>query len=725
MNFKKINKSLIGYDEAYQVPFVYDIYTKNMSFLEVARDLKVLGVKNNKFFLKLYDPDLIGVNPFANNLSKEMVARINNECIRNPWYFLREVSRIPDEGGARGPGAGMPFKLNRGNLAAAWCFLNHIPFYLVIPRQTGKTQSCIALSLYAYLFGTTNTMFSYLNKSQDDANNNLERTKAQRDCLPVYMQQRFIIEDGMVKEAKGKDNVKTLKNATNGNTIVCKPSGATIAKAENIGRGNTTALQLYDEVEFTPNIGYIFSAAGPAYVSASLNAKKNNAMYCRMFITTPGNIDSDPVKQIFPIVQQALKFQEKMYDIKDVDLEDYINKMSSVGIVYIQFNYKQVGKDEEWFQMMCRSIGDKIKIKRELLLCRIRGSFDSPFDLEDLDIINNFKRQPIEQILLANFYILDVYEKIDRNIPYIIGIDCATGSAGDNTAITVINPYTFRPIAEFKSPYQGTVDMVKFIRQLITKIPKGILCIENNSIGIAIIELLKETECYNNLYFDADRTIIGDNTEKLDTHGFLERQAMNRRYYGVNTNTKTRSVMMSILMRHVAEYKDRFVTENIIMDLNNLVKNKSGKILAAPGAHDDSIMSYLIGLFVIYHGKQLYRWGLNKVYSPTDEQMVFERKRKVVENTYEENMAELPDDVKEFFNQDSTTKVNYGFDQKTLDRDLMRAIEEAQSLRNRTTSQGVKIKPNDNDEYYQDDRITFSDGMDDAEFEAFLDELND
>ena len=63
--------------------------------------------------------------------------------------------------------------------------------------------------------------------------------------------------------------------------------------------------------------------------------------------------------------------------------------------------------------------------------------------------------------------------------------------------------------------------------------------------------------------------------------------------------------MFAILSRHVNEYKEKFVTKNITRDLSRLVKAPSGKILAGPGFHDDSIMSYLICMYVLYHGNNL------------------------------------------------------------------------------------------------------------------------
>jgi hypothetical protein len=59
----------------------------------------------------------------------------------------------------------------------------------------------------------------------------------------------------------------------------------------------------------------------------------------------------------------------------------------------------------------------------------------------------------------------------------------------------------------------------------------------------------------------------------------------------------------------MAEYKDHFITENITEDISRLVRTKTGRIEAGPGFHDDSIMSYLIGMYVYYHGNNLAMFG--------------------------------------------------------------------------------------------------------------------
>ena len=212
--------------------YTYDIDTRNISFIQTAVDLKKLGIKNNMFFLKLYDRSLKYVDPHDPNLTEDQIVRIINECVVNPWYFLRECSRIPDQGNP----SGVPYQLNRANLASSWCTLQGIDNYLVIPRQIGKTQSTIAMILWAFLFGTTNSEIMFINMQQEKAIENLERLKNQRDLLPKYLQFKLVFDDDG-KPIDATDNVKTLKNASNGNKIVTKASARSVETAEKIGRG--------------------------------------------------------------------------------------------------------------------------------------------------------------------------------------------------------------------------------------------------------------------------------------------------------------------------------------------------------------------------------------------------------------------------------------------------------------------------------------------------------
>ena len=264
----------------------YDFKTKNKSFLELYQDLYRMGIKNNKFFLRLYDTDLQGVDVYSPVLPKETQIKIFIECLINPWYFLREVLRIPVDGLPVEVGGGIPFRANRCNIAGWYLFLNGIDHYESAPRQQGKTQNCVAKFNYAYHFGNMSSTTLFFNKDQDQANMNLYRLKCQRDMFPSWLQMRTVMTD-TGKFDKGIDNTKSIRNPVNGNTIITMGRATSKDSAMKLGRGATAALQYYDEFDFINFQTEIMNAASFAYSTAAKNAALHGALYCRVLSSTP------------------------------------------------------------------------------------------------------------------------------------------------------------------------------------------------------------------------------------------------------------------------------------------------------------------------------------------------------------------------------------------------------------------------------------------------------
>lgn len=110
--------------------------TQNTSFLRVATIYHRMNLKNNLFHLALTQPDLAKYDPHnLSDSSIELRLRIAHECRVNLWYFLREVLRVPVDGGDP-----IRFEAHRGNISMAWSYLAGIDYFSVQPRQTGKAQ---------------------------------------------------------------------------------------------------------------------------------------------------------------------------------------------------------------------------------------------------------------------------------------------------------------------------------------------------------------------------------------------------------------------------------------------------------------------------------------------------------------------------------------------------------------------------------------------------------
>ena len=127
----------------------------------------------------------------------------------------------------------------------------------------------------------------------------------------------------------------------------------------------------------------------------------------------------------------------------------------------------------------------------EILLQRLHGSSLSPFDQEDIEYIVETEHKPIDELWLLDYFKFDIYQPLNKYTAYIIGVDCSTGTNGDNNAITILDPYTVEPVAEFECSFIGETKFCKLLIELICKhLPKSVLCIERNSVGDAIIDFL-------------------------------------------------------------------------------------------------------------------------------------------------------------------------------------------------------------------------------------------
>lgn len=458
----------------------YHMSTTNKSFLEVHQYLLDSGVENNRFMLALLDPDLARIDPHDPTLSAMMKTKVLKECLYNPWYFFREVVRIPDSGQA----TGVKFALSRGNLALLFCLMLNLNTFLEMPRQTGKTISSLCWYLYLFNFGTANAEMSFLNKKLDDSKLNLQRIREIRELLPSYlkMDQAFAPDGSKIR---GKNNVETLQHPVNNNRIRTVASARNKVAAASLMRGRTTPIIYIDEYGFIQYNTIIYTNMVPAFNTAANNAKRNGTPYGMLVTTTPGMLTTDEGIEAFNMKESATPFSERWYDLTKEQIFDIINSNNNSNFVYIRYTYQQLGKSEDWFRNLCINMRkDWDSIRREVLLEWSNSTENSPFRAEDLDTIKGLLRQPINTVLLLNKYELKIYEKINMKYPPLVGVDVSGGYQRDSSAITVVDSYSTRVTAELNSNFISTPELALVLFNIISKwMPNAVVNIERNGVA--------------------------------------------------------------------------------------------------------------------------------------------------------------------------------------------------------------------------------------------------
>lgn len=596
---------------------IYDTKTKNKSFIEVSEQLRLNGVKNHQFHLLLLNPLLQGVDPYSENLTSEQVVMIVQECKLNMYYYLREVVRIEEQGGGL-----VPFRMDRGTLAASYHFLNNINFYLMKPRQTGKTVGVLAMLSWAFKFQGPNADMLFSCYKEELTKKNLRGMRTIIRNLPSYLSNLGVTKvDNSGKTIRKTDNAKSYREPTSNNSAMVAQCASTPDAADTVGRGYTQVYQYFDEAEFTKYIDTIVKVSGMAFNTASRNAAKNKSGYCRIFTTTPGDLSNEKTCQsAMKIVKDAIVWKESFYDEDISAYKHLIKHKSSFRVVYIEYDYKSLGLGEDWFEDACHQVGyDVDKIKREILLMRFHGNSNSPFTNDEIEDLVNNQKAPIAVKTVNRIYDILFYEKPKKGRLYFFGIDPSEGTGGDNYAITVIDPYELSVVAEFKSSYMTVDGCVDLVTWMVEKyFNKCLLIIERNRNGGAVVQTFRKSKLRDRVYCSPkanDDTIrISDN---LDENGFIKEQFVRNKYFGTNTTTTTRQVMMNILLDAVHFSRNLLTSKYIVEDIKNLVV-KNNKIQAADGKHDDSIMSWLIAIYIYYHGEKLDRYGFDKTRLPGD-----------------------------------------------------------------------------------------------------------
>ena len=297
--------------------------------------------------------------------------------------------------------------------------------------------------------------------------------------------------------------------------------------------------------------------------------------------------------------------------MSDEELDDYIKKNSENNFLYVEYSYKELGRDDAWLEEMIRDChGNRAKIKREILLEWPKSMESSVFNEEQLERIAQHTRDA-ECIIRVNNYPVSFYEKPDMNINYILSCDVSGGLGHDSSAMNIIHPEDFRIVGDFVNNKIDTESYKQLIREIMTLwLPNSLLVVERNSYGLNILDALMKDPRIEPRMFRYPRESLGEKTQK---DGFVVKRKTNNIIYGVDTNVQTRKQMMDLLPEIVDTEFDKLCSPNIYKNIACLERKKTGKIEHADTGHDDALMAYLIFRWAVFHKKWFSTKGISAI----------------------------------------------------------------------------------------------------------------
>ena len=190
-------------------------------------------------------------------------------------------------------------------------------------------------------------------------------------------------------------------------------------------------------------------------------------------------------------------------------------------------------RDLAWFKKETKNMSRR-QIAQELE-CNFNTSGDTVIHPDDLARINEFMAEPVYRTGFdRNFWI---WEKYQEGCTYLLTADVARGDGADNSVFHIIKLETMEIVAE----YQGKPSLDLFAQMLFsagTEYGKCLLVVENNGIGISVLEKLINLN-YENLYYSIKHT-----------HEFVESvraEHNDKAVPGFTTSTKTRPLIVAKL----------------------------------------------------------------------------------------------------------------------------------------------------------------------------------
>ena len=303
-----------------------DYCTTNMDFIKVSEEL------NSEVPLTLFNEDLFGLDLSKPNLALgiDLIQKIIEECVRNPWYFYRECLRLD---------------LNKGTAALILASINNVSNIIVcLPRQSGVDTTIQAILLYDILFG-----FKHRNISIG-----LDKRRAYQ-----YRNIGEVLYNSLPKSVVGFSNVLAYTQKTVSNVLFQSMNEYDGPWHESYphmhGKANSYDHITLSDTEFSSNMI-------DNYYEAKLYLKKEN-----------GSV----ITHIHGITKRMLEKNKKLQTFHDDILRDAILCSNDIFVkswdfrrpFLITFSYRELGFGEEWFRNMCATLNyNEEKIEHELLI---------------------------------------------------------------------------------------------------------------------------------------------------------------------------------------------------------------------------------------------------------------------------------------------------------------------------------------------------------------------
>lgn len=598
---------------------IIDYKTKNASWLRQAEVYNKMGIRNCAFLLALLQPELQDIDPFDPHLSIEDKIKVGLECKYNPWYYFREIARVPPQGGI----LAKALTANRGNIALYWTFANCIDVGLVQPRQTGKSLSVDELMIYLVYVATMNSRINLVTKDDPLRKANVDRLKGIRGFIPPYL---------ISVQPNDSDNVFELTCMAKNNKYTTGVAQNSESAALNLGRGLTSPIQHFDEGPFCSFIGTSIPAALAAGTAARKEAEANGLPYGNIFTTTAGKKDDRDGAFIYEMFHESAVWSEEFFDARDrAELIDMINrnKTGRKIMINITMSHRQLGYTDQWlYEAIANTKATGEAADRDFFNVWTSGSKRSPLSLQLNEAIRRSQRDVAWTEMSPDHYGIRWYHPhgelalMEKEVQFIIGLDTSDAVGRDAIAMVITNAYDLSTVGVGSYNETNLIRFAEYLVYVLIRYTNTTLVIERKSSGQSIIDALiihlvkAGIDPFKRIY----NKIVDESSEKplpykeicgpvqYRDEAFYD---VRKKAFGVPTDATLRNLFYTTVLQNAAKNACNEIKDlTLINEINSLVE-KNGKIDHSSSGHDDHVIAWLLTHWFLFHCRNLSHYGIN------------------------------------------------------------------------------------------------------------------
>jgi hypothetical protein len=360
------------------------------------------------------------------------------KCKNDPVYFAKNYIKIVslDHGE-------IPFKMYPFQEKLITNFHQNRFNICRMPRQTGKSTTCVSYLLHYAVFND-NVNIAILANKASTAQDLLSRLQFAYEKLPKWMQQGIV-----------SWNKRSLE-LENGSKIIAASTSASAV------RGGSYNVIFLDEFAFIPNhIADEFFASVYPTISSGQSTKV-------LIVSTPKGMN-----HFYRIWHDAERGKNE-YIPTDV-------------------HWSEVpGRDEKWkAQTIANTSEQQFKVEFE---CEFLGSVDTLISAAKL-------RSLVYEDPIKSNAGLDIYEEPQKDHNYVLTVDVARGVEKDYSAFTICDTTSFpyRLVAKYRDNQIKPMLFPSVIKDLAVAYNKAYILVEVNDIGEQVGQILHMDLEYDNV----------------------------------------------------------------------------------------------------------------------------------------------------------------------------------------------------------------------------------